>query len=69
MSDARKSCPYAKSDMTPCVIRDGDTCWAMDGADKPICVGCEHTPQFLGLPPPANWSRTVSDYYAKQRGR
>lgn len=29
-------CPYAKSDMTPCVIRDGDGCII----DHTTCVGC-----------------------------
>ena len=58
-----KDCPYARSDMTPCVRRDGDMCWAMDANDQPICVGCEHSPQTLGLPPPADWDATVAAYY------
>ena len=30
------SCPRAKSDMTPCVVRDGRVACANDG----FCVGC-----------------------------
>lgn len=33
-------CPYAKSDMTPCFIRDGDVVIVKD-AEREICVGCE----------------------------
>jgi hypothetical protein len=33
-------CPRAKSDMTPCVARDGQTAVADDG----ICVGCGVNP-------------------------
>jgi uncharacterized metal-binding protein len=29
-------CPHAKSDMTPCVARDGATALTVDGC----CVGC-----------------------------
>lgn len=29
-------CPRAKSDMTPCVARDGD----LADADDSVCVGC-----------------------------
>ena len=35
-------CPFAKSDMTPCIVRDGATC-LVDGTEKMICVGCEKT--------------------------
>jgi hypothetical protein len=47
-------CAYAKSDMTPCVRRDGAVCFALDGRDQPICVGCERTPEELGVLPPAD---------------
>lgn len=33
-------CPYAQSDMTPCVARDGQICVADDGK----CVGCNRYP-------------------------
>jgi hypothetical protein len=33
-------CPYAKSDMTPCVARDGQMCVAGNG----VCVGCGNSP-------------------------
>jgi hypothetical protein len=36
-------CPYAKSDMTPCVSRDGHTALA----DAGVCVGCGHDPGKL----------------------
>jgi hypothetical protein len=55
-------CPYAKSNMTPCVLKDGAMCFAMDSNDQPICVGCERSPQTLGVPFPANWAKTVADY-------
>ena len=57
-----KECPYAKSFMTPCVLKDGDVCFAMDANDKPICVGCERSPATLGVPFPANWKRLVAAY-------
>jgi hypothetical protein len=67
-----KVCLYAKSHMTPCVIRDGAVAFAMDSQDRPICVGCERSPKTLGVPYPANWAKTVADYKQqyerKQRG-
>lgn len=36
-------CPRAKSDMTPCVARDGQTAVLDDGT----CVGCWHYPADL----------------------
>lgn len=36
-------CPRAKSDMTPCAARDGDTAVADDG----VCVGCGSKPADL----------------------
>lgn len=53
-------CVYAKSDMTPCVRRDGDVCWAVNARDEPICVGCERSPETLGLHRPADWTKTVA---------
>jgi hypothetical protein len=37
------SCPRAKTDMTPCIARDGDTALADDRA----CVGCGTSPTYL----------------------
>lgn len=34
-------CPREKSDMTPCVARDGGICVVLDTFGHPICVGCE----------------------------
>lgn len=62
---ATDQCPHAKSDMTPCVLKDGPICFAMNWMDRPICVGCEKSPQTLGVDPPGDWSRQVADYYAK----
>ena len=56
------NCPYAKSDMTPCVLRDGDVCYAMGLDDKPVCVGCGRAPHELGREPPADWEETVAQY-------
>ncbi len=49
------NCGYAKSDMTPCVLRDGDVCYAEDISGRPICVGCERTPKMLNRPWPEGW--------------
>jgi len=38
-------CPYAKSDMTPCVARDGQVAEALEastGHQHCVCVGCAH---------------------------
>lgn len=65
-----RECVYAKSNMTPCVLKDGAMCFAMDSRDEPICVGCERTPEALGVPRPADWAQTVADYYrANPRAR
>lgn len=64
---ATDQCPYAKSEWTPCVLKDGPVCFAMNRRDYPICVGCEKTPETLGVDHPADWEKTVADYYAKQR--
>ena len=42
--DSSRVCEYARSDMTPCVERDGALARASDGA----CVGCDHG---VRLPP------------------
>ena len=36
-----KDCPRAKSDMTPCVIKDGE----LARADTRHCVGCDIIPE------------------------
>jgi hypothetical protein len=54
-----RKCEYARSDMTPCVIRDGDICYAEDGRHRPICVGCERTPEQTGVPRPKDWNKIV----------
>lgn len=38
-------CPRAKTDMTPCVARDGHT--AADGGGDGCCVGCGEHPADL----------------------
>ena len=37
-----KKCPRAKSDTTPCYLRDGDLAVALAGGVRQICVGCEY---------------------------
>lgn len=43
-------CPHAKSDMTPCIARDGSL--ALTAGERgrlPVCVGCDRTPaQLIG---------------------
>ncbi len=40
-------CPRAKSDMTPCYVKDGDLAVAEVSPgwmpERKICVGCEHS--------------------------
>jgi hypothetical protein len=66
---SRRHCPYAKSDTTPCVLRDGEICFAFDVNDEPICVGCEHTPKTLGVPRPKDWNKMVERYHKQGRRR
>ena len=46
-------CPYAKSDMTPCVARDGHIAQTTNHRDHQgealtqVCVGCGHIPADL----------------------
>jgi hypothetical protein len=35
-----KECPYAKSFMTPCYLKDGEVAIALTWSKKKICVGC-----------------------------
>jgi hypothetical protein len=62
------TCEYAKSDMTPCVRKDGNVAWTMDSRDDPVCVGCGLGPQTLNLPPPKDWEKTVENYYEAHDG-
>ena len=34
-------CPREKSEMTPCIARDGQLAVCLDSFQKPLCVGCE----------------------------
>ena len=63
------TCPYAKSNMTPCVLRDGDICYAVSPAGNPICVGCERSPASLGREPPKDWDKTLREDQARHRRR
>lgn len=36
-------CPWARSDMSPCIARDGRL--ALSGGIRQACVGCGHTPE------------------------
>lgn len=38
-------CPFAKSDMSPCIARDGRICMAGDPPE--VCVTCAHDPGYL----------------------
>ena len=39
-SDEREACPYANSDMTPCVMKDGEMCVVLTSVGQRVCVGC-----------------------------
>ena len=38
-------CPWARSDMSPCIARDGAAALSPDA--DPVCVGCANDPAFL----------------------
>lgn len=38
-------CPWARSDRTPCIARDGRS--ALDGGQVQVCVGCGNDVPFL----------------------
>jgi hypothetical protein len=42
---AHVGCPWARSDMTPCVARDGQL--ALSSGTEEVCVGCGHDPEYL----------------------
>ena len=54
-TDEQYLCPYAQSEMTPCVLKDGDKCYGMEMTDDPICVGCRRSAAQLGREPPNPW--------------
>lgn len=62
-------CKFAKSDMTPCVLRDGAICFCIGLGDMPICVGCERGPAAIGVPFPPDWEKTVMEARPKQGRR
>jgi hypothetical protein len=41
-------CPWARSDMTPCVMREGEVCYApsRDHSER-SCVGCGAPPEAV----------------------
>jgi hypothetical protein len=44
----QQTCPYAKSDMTPCYIKDGKVVEVFISG-KPSCVGCEHSFEYIKI--------------------
>ena len=64
-----KKCQYAKSDMTPCVIKDGPVAFCFGDGNEPICVGCERGPNKIGVPRPADWDKTIKDYTKTEQRR
>lgn len=40
-------CPREKSDMTPCVARDGGLAVYLNTSDHPCCVGCASSVELL----------------------
>lgn len=46
--DVTKSCPWARSAMTPCVLRDGEISYAPSPNDpERSCVGCGAPPEVI----------------------
>ena len=64
-----KQCDYVKSDMTPCVIRDGTLCYGYGPSKRPECVGCGRGPEATGVPKPADWEARVAAYDRKVERR
>lgn len=62
-------CPRARSEMTPCVIKDGAIAYAISSSDTPICVGCEKGPTITGIDPPKDWAQQVASYKYEERKR
>lgn len=64
-----KFCPRAKSSMTPCVYRDGITCYVKGSFGEWICVGCERGPKVTGIAPPTNeqWEQWLKEAKEKER--
>lgn len=62
---SKKHCDYAKSDMTPCVIRDGDMCYGGWTPATPRCVGCGRSPEQIGVPAAADYGKTFERYVKK----
>ena len=62
-------CAYAKSDMTPCVIRDGGICYAGDTHDRPVCVGCGRRPEQTHIAVPKGWAEDLAAYKRKHERR
>lgn len=65
------ACPHKRSDMTPCVIEDGDICYGFAGLhdQSPVCVGCGRGPATTGVPAPEGWDEQVRQYLDAQRRR
>jgi hypothetical protein len=42
----QKQCSYSTSDVAPCVVRDGPTCYEM----RAVCVECRRTAEQIGIP-------------------
>ena len=63
------TCPRKRSDSSPCVVTDGDICYAFGWAQRPVCVTCGAGPAMTGVPQPADWDQMVKDYMDGQRKR
>ena len=63
MSERGKiECPWAKSDMTPCILKDGELARADDG----VCVGCAcHVPQFRSSAERRRYAFQMRDRYER----
>jgi len=65
----RKECRFARSDDTPCVVRDGPVAYAADLADRPVCVGCGRPPGATGIPPDPKFADQLAKYKRDQERR
>lgn len=61
-------CPRKRSATTPCVVTDGEVCYAFGIGNQPVCVSCGATPRMTGvLVDAAEWDAKVEEHLKGQR--
>jgi hypothetical protein len=66
----KKVCPRAKSDMTPCAIKDGELAIGCNSdATQFMCVGCDVSIDVLGITVTEAFKQQCRDYVAPKKRR